>query len=199
MTHYETLGVPADAPPERIRDAYRRLARDHHPDRDRSGAVGSMAAINEAYRVLRDPARRAVYDATLRGSAVGPVGNGRSASATAPRSPRPPVAPLPPGRFPWKMLGLMATVGCVVVIVGAILRGPAEEPAPDNLLGPGSCVVIETNGDAREVPCSTPDHLVVVELVPFDGRCPAGTDAHRDRQGRGTACVDPAPVTPTTS
>lgn len=196
MTHYERLGVATDAPFERIRDAYRRLAREHHPDHERSSAGLAMAAINEAYRVLSDPGRRANYDATLRGSAIGPTvsrpSDPGSWTATAP------VAPLPPGRFPWKLLAGMAIVGCAVVLVGAALRGPAEEPAPDNLLGAGSCVLVEPNGDAREVRCSTPEHLVVVELVPFDGTCPAGTEAHRDRQGRGTACLDPVTVTATT-
>ncbi|RLE24454.1 MAG: hypothetical protein DRJ50_04620, partial [Actinobacteria bacterium] len=61
-----------------IRQAYRRLAREHHPDLEAlSSVAGSdvdMPAVNEAYRVLRDDARRAMYDASLRrGSAVGPA------------------------------------------------------------------------------------------------------------------------------
>lgn len=199
MTHYETLGVAPGADAAEIREAYRRLAREHHPDHrsNATGSVSSMAAINEAYRVLRDPGRRAVYDAGERrqGSAAGPA-------AATPRSPDPTtpsfVAPRLPARYPWKLVVGMAVVGTSVVVAGAILRGPASEPAPDNLLGPGSCVDLESNGDAREVSCSTPNHLVVVELVTFDGACRAGTEAHRDRQGRGIACLTPAPITVTT-
>ena len=68
-SHYDTLGVRPDASAREIRDAYRRLARIHHPDHGDADA-GSMAALNEAYRVLGEPSRRAVYDAALRGSAT---------------------------------------------------------------------------------------------------------------------------------
>jgi DnaJ-class molecular chaperone len=66
-THYDTLRIAPSASTAEIRDAYRRLARQHHPDHQTSSGSaagsGSMPAINEAYRVLGDPARRAVYDA----------------------------------------------------------------------------------------------------------------------------------------
>lgn len=72
-THYERLGVAPDASPGEIRAAYRRLARTHHPDAG-GGAHGEMAAVNEAWRVLSDPARRAAYDASLRPAARFQVG-----------------------------------------------------------------------------------------------------------------------------
>ncbi|MEM9034030.1 MAG: J domain-containing protein [Actinomycetota bacterium] len=63
-THYDVLGVPHDATPDVIRQAYRRLAREHHPDR-RGTAVdpgAAMARLNEAWTVLSDPDSRARYD-----------------------------------------------------------------------------------------------------------------------------------------
>ena len=70
MTHYDTLGVVPTASAAEIRDAYRRLARRHHPDRAAERDATAMAAINEAYRVLGDAGRRAAYDAQLRGGGV---------------------------------------------------------------------------------------------------------------------------------
>ena len=63
-TLYDALQLPRSASPEDVRTAYRRLAREHHPDR--AGADGeAMARINQAYEVLCDPERRARYDHQL--------------------------------------------------------------------------------------------------------------------------------------
>jgi DnaJ-class molecular chaperone len=62
--HYATLGIPPDSSPEAIKAAFRQCAKAHHPDVN-GGTPRAMArsqAINEAYRVLGDPARRAAYD-----------------------------------------------------------------------------------------------------------------------------------------
>jgi curved DNA-binding protein CbpA len=64
-THYERLGVARSASATEIRTAYRALARRTHPDVNESGVDASMAAVNEAWRVLGDPDRRAAYDASL--------------------------------------------------------------------------------------------------------------------------------------
>jgi curved DNA-binding protein CbpA len=67
---YEVLGVPATATPAEVARAYRRRLREVHPDtagsaHDRSGTPVSdeLRALQDAYFVLRDPARRARYDA----------------------------------------------------------------------------------------------------------------------------------------
>ncbi len=83
----------------------------------------------------------------------------------------------------------MAAIGIAVVLIGAALRKPAAERPPDGVLGPGSCVVIEPNGDAREVNCRGDGDLVVDVVVAFDSTCPTGDEPHRDRQGLGVACV----------
>ncbi len=68
-TLYERLGVAPSADEATLRAAYRRLAKELHPDVG-SPAVGvptgeAMAAVNEAWTVLSDPSRRAAYDRTL--------------------------------------------------------------------------------------------------------------------------------------
>ena len=61
---YRTLQVEPSADLETIRAAYRKLARANHPDLNPGPeAAARMRAINAAYAVLSDPARRAVYDA----------------------------------------------------------------------------------------------------------------------------------------
>lgn len=62
--HYEVLGVAPDASEEEIREAYRRLAFQYHPDRNRGSrdAASRMKGINEAYAILSDAAKRRDYD-----------------------------------------------------------------------------------------------------------------------------------------
>ncbi|HET9079019.1 MAG TPA: J domain-containing protein [Trebonia sp.] len=64
---YQLLGVPPDASRDEIAQAWRRRARDEHPD-SRPGdadAPGRFRALAEAWQVLGDPARRAAYDRAL--------------------------------------------------------------------------------------------------------------------------------------
>lgn len=62
--YYEILGVPRDASLEDIKKAYRRLAKQYHPDinKDDPQANEKFKEINEAYEVLSDPQKRAQYD-----------------------------------------------------------------------------------------------------------------------------------------
>ncbi|MGE0796060.1 MAG: J domain-containing protein, partial [Acidimicrobiia bacterium] len=71
-TLYDVLGVTVTATPDELRQAYRDRARQLHPDRVRArggrdtDAIGAaMREVNEAWRVLRDPAARLAYDRTL--------------------------------------------------------------------------------------------------------------------------------------
>ena len=61
--YYEVLGVPRDADETAIKGAYRRLARQYHPDVNKAAdAEERFKEINEAYEVLSDADRRAAYD-----------------------------------------------------------------------------------------------------------------------------------------
>lgn len=61
--YYETLGVSRDASEEEVKRAFRRLALEYHPDRNKEeGAEGQFKEINEAYQVLSDSEKRGVYD-----------------------------------------------------------------------------------------------------------------------------------------
>ena len=62
--YYKVLGVPTSATPAEIKKAYRKLAREHHPDRNagNSNAERRFKEVNEAHEVLADPAKRAQYD-----------------------------------------------------------------------------------------------------------------------------------------
>ena len=66
VDHYETLGVARNASTREIRRAYRRLARQHHPDiSPRPDGPERFAALASAYEILNDPIARAEYDRTL--------------------------------------------------------------------------------------------------------------------------------------
>lgn len=57
---YITLGVDRQASEETIRSAYRRLARKSHPDK--GGSEAEFRKIQEAYQILNDPEKRALFD-----------------------------------------------------------------------------------------------------------------------------------------
>jgi molecular chaperone DnaJ len=187
------LGVASDASPEEIRTAYRRLAREHHPDVAGAGANDTIRSLNAAYAVLADPVRRYAYDRQLR-AAPDAAPAGEPVTVPVPDDPPP---PLPATRFPWRGLTLATTVAVVAVATASVLTGPPEPEQPDGILEPGSCVTIEPNTDAREVACTGAADLVVREVVPIGSGCPFETEGHRDHQGQGTACV--AAATPTSA
>lgn len=62
--YYATLGVPKTATPEEIKQAFRKLARIHHPDVAKNKVAGEakFKDLNEAYEVLGDPEKRRRYD-----------------------------------------------------------------------------------------------------------------------------------------
>jgi molecular chaperone DnaJ len=83
--HYKTLGVDRKASQDEIKKAYRKLARQYHPDTNKdAGAEARFKQISEAYDVLGDPEKRKRYD---RGGGVfggaGPFGGGGAAGGGA--------------------------------------------------------------------------------------------------------------------
>lgn len=61
--YYEILGVNKSSSAEEIKSAYRKLARKHHPDIDKTaGAAERFKEIGEAYQVLSNPQKKGAYD-----------------------------------------------------------------------------------------------------------------------------------------
>ena len=62
--YYETLGVSPGVGDKELKSAFRKLAMQHHPDRNPDDPVSEkkFKEINEAYEVLKDKQKRAAYD-----------------------------------------------------------------------------------------------------------------------------------------
>jgi molecular chaperone DnaJ len=187
---YDILNVSPSATTEQIRSSYRSLARKVHPDVGSAAHNSSvtMAEINYAWSVLSDPVRRRDYDNSQRSSRT--TSTSRPDSHIDNRSTQVvPPSMLPPARFPWRGMLIAAVVGSVIVLIARGFTDPALPGIPDQLLEPGSCVVVGTDLLAVEVSCGGPHEYVVEQFIPLDRVCPIDTETFRDRQGMGIACV----------
>ncbi|KAL5756509.1 hypothetical protein ACOSQ2_021255 [Xanthoceras sorbifolium] len=83
--YYATLGVPKSASSKEIKAAYRRLARQYHPDVNKEpGATEKFKEISAAYEVLSDDKKRALYDQYGEAGVKSTVGGASSAYTTNP-------------------------------------------------------------------------------------------------------------------
>jgi molecular chaperone DnaJ len=86
--YYDVLGIKRGASDAEIKSAFRRLAKEHHPDRNPGDktAEQKFKEINEAYEVLKDEQKRAAYDqfghAAFEGGGRGPGGFGPDFSSS---------------------------------------------------------------------------------------------------------------------
>lgn len=121
--YYDILGVPDSATADEIIRAYRRLAREHHPDRNPAGGSKRFQEITDAYDVIGDSVRRRHYDAGRQGPGAGiriPVNRRPDRTSRTPTGSasgqEPAEASMPPDRpvvritFKEAVLGTIATV-----------------------------------------------------------------------------------------
>ncbi len=80
--YYEILGINKNSTPEEIKKAYRKMAREHHPDvaaaSDKEEATRRFKEINEAYQVLSDSEKKRMYDQFGHAGGQGPFGGSSS-------------------------------------------------------------------------------------------------------------------------
>jgi hypothetical protein len=182
-THYERLGVPPSASADDLRAAYRRLARQHHPDAHGGRTSPDMAALNEAWYVLRDPGRRALYDAALR--PVAPPSAGSTAERVDEEEPVQPTGHL---GIPIGWIAILAALAIIFVFT-AYAASSTKGSGSDGQLRPGECVAIDGEGFAVETSCTRAHDGVVQGLVPFDTPCPNGSSSYTDRTHVSQVCV----------
>lgn len=141
-------------------------------------------AVNAAWYELSDSARRTVYDASLRSKTRQSIPNQTSGYDIDLSDQM-----YAPARFPWRFVLIGITVGVVAVLFLNAFATDSVEPRPDNLLQSGSCVVIDPAGFAVETLCSETHDAVVERFIAIGGVCPSVTEAVRDKQGMGMACI----------
>lgn len=180
-THYEILGVRPAATAEQIRHAYHDKARLLHPDGyagqpdAEAAASRAMQDVNEAWRVLREPASRANYDRALRQRSV-PAERPRVARPTGDLDRPYPRRAAEPGDLtvslvraaPW--VAVLIVLGAIVVFTAFARKGDDA----DDLVG--KCINT-TAGMPEEAPCDEPNDGRVVLIVDRQSRCPSGSTA----------------------
>lgn len=146
QTYYDLLEVNSLASPDEIRAAYRRLAKEYHPDtipeEMRARRIGKEAAemfklVTAAYEVLIDPIKRKIYDEALRGldqpaspqqphpssSPPSPPSSSATASASPP--------PGPPSRWEGRRKGFaLIALAAAIFLYGIhlVLTSPSSPP-----------------------------------------------------------------------
>ena len=111
---YSVLGVPRTASRDEIARAYRRLAKQHHPDASATITTTAMARINEAWHILSDPMRRARWE--QHNTVIAPP---HWASTPVEVARRPEAVRAPPSRMDsgWVAIGVLAGVAVVVAVL----------------------------------------------------------------------------------
>jgi curved DNA-binding protein CbpA len=194
-SHYDVLGVAPSATYEEIRSAYHDKARRLHPDAaagqppaEQESRRRAMQDVNEAWRVLRDPGRRAAYDRASARSAPSPA----AAPTSEPDSDwdRPfHGRAAEPGDVtvaliraaPW--VAVLVVLAVIVVFTAFARHGGTARDLV------GKCIVTE-QGEPHEVPCDEPSDGRVVSVVDTEAHCAEGTTARVVASGDWFCLVD---------
>jgi len=201
-THYQVLGVSAEASADEIRRAYRARMRAVHPDVNANVTDESqrITEINLAWKTLSSPQSRRAYDSSVLTTTNTSVSSGARSAET--------FITYSPARFPWRGMIIASVIGAALVLVAHGVIGAAlvlvahamtspSAPRPvDQLLSSGSCVNIDSSRSAVEVACTEPHDAVVEQLIAIDRTCPLEMGQFNDRQGMGVVCVLPARPVP---
>lgn len=187
-TLYDVLGVSPRATTDEVRRAYYLLVRSLHPDHHegRSPDPARLQQVNEAWRVLRDPATRSSYD-----RAIDAQRRGRRPSPPPPYQPRRagrpddeddldrpfegrPVEPGDVGisvvrGLPWVAVAILLAA----IFVFTAFAGSSDPSGPRDLVG--RCVDRTTGAGVSAVPCEGPNDGEVVLVTDRATRCPSGT------------------------
>jgi hypothetical protein len=193
VSHYQVLGVGATASADDIRAAFRRRAREVHPDRQPGSVSGpggiassshheqAMRELNEAWRVLGDPGRRRAYDRSL-----------VAGSEVHPRA-RPPGVdpddvpyfhePAEPGDIGVIVARALPWVVALAVLVGIfVFTAFAGGTDDDRVSGSdlvGKCVRLERGGVVSSVACEEPNDGRVDLVAARASLCPEESSAVR--------------------
>lgn len=153
MSHYDTLEVSPKASAETIRAAYKSLMQRYHPDRNIGDAVAAAraVAIQQAYEVLSDTGKRAVYDLGL--VRMHKPDSTSAAQSFARTAPTPEAAMFPP-----------VAIGVAVIITVGLTAGYLLRDTPQ----PVRVEVPQTIGQAApRVSGRTMDLIREIEVIPL--------------------------------
>ena len=198
-TLYDELGVRPDATADELRHAYRRRARELHPDLrpgEDDRASEAMTRLNSAWRILSDPATRRRYDVELALAGVEgraarlaterpwerPDGFGHGSGAgSADDVDEPPRRAMRP-----RVWMIVVAVMAVIFVFTAYAAARPSSPAKGGQVG--QCLTSVPSVEVY-VPCSQPNVGRLVREVPPDQACPPGTFRHLLVSRNQVACL----------
>jgi curved DNA-binding protein CbpA len=195
-SHYATLGVELGASPDDVRRAYLDLARRLHPDRwidaddrERAEADRRMREVNEAWRVLGNPARRLAYDVERREDDVrsrvsppGPVGDGYSFSTGDLLA-----EDIDPPDLRTRLIRALPWILLVGTLLGVFVFSAYATAGRD---GEGVRCVAVSAGVATDVDCDAAGARQVVVSVIQAGDCPPGTEPFQPAAANLALCLE---------